>query len=603
MTDQKQAKIMKNILNYMIFQRFFKIMGLTGLFLLTFLPAEAREELLRPAPEIATGFEQKQSAVGAQIMAVTAHPEATKAAYDVLMKGGTAADAAIAAQLVLGLVEPQSSGLGGGAFALYYDAASKKVISFDGRETAPESAGEYLFVDSDGKPMPFYEAALGGRSVGVPGLPAMMEMMHERHGRMVWSDLFSSAINLAQKGFTVTPRLHKMLKAEKTQFSHDVKTKLYFFPDTNTPVAEGDVLNNLFYAQTLKTLAENGVNSFYQGKIAENIVVKVREAAQNPGLISLEDMASYKAVVRNPVCDSYRRYQICSMAEPSSGGLTLIHILKLLERFDLAAWGADSPKSWHVIAEASRLAFADRNKYMADPDFVKTPGLDLLTNRYVQERTYLISTEAPFQNVFAGAPPSMREMPKTGSDVYQRPPSTTHISIVDRYGNIVSMTSSIESAFGSHLMVDGFLLNNQLTDFSFKPVDDEGKPITNRVEGGKRPRSSMTPTIIFDPEGKPFMVIGSAGGSRIIGFVLQRIIAAIDWGIDVEQSIAMPHVLHRGKKLEVEETGVRFAEPLKNIGHPVQVGPMNSGLTAIQFKNNQMIGVADPRREGIALGQ
>lgn len=594
---------MVNIVNYMIFQRFFLIFVLSALFLLPFSSVKALEEGLRPTPEIATGIGAVQVAKGTQMMAVTAHPEATKAAYQILEQGGNAVDAAIAAQLVLGLVEPQSSGLGGGAFALHFDASTKKVISFDGRETAPQDAGEYLFIDQDGKPMKFFDAALGGRAVGVPGLPRMMEVMHARNGSLPWEMLFDPAIELAQKGFTVTPRLSRMLDEGAAKFRHDVKTKLYFFPDSTNPLEAGDTRNNLFYAQTLKDLAANGADRFYTGQMAEDIVSKVRGAVHNPGSLSVEDMAAYQVKLRNPVCDSYRGYQICSMAEPSSGGLTLLQILKLLERFDLAALGSDNPKSWHIIAEASRLAFADRNTYMADADFVTTPSTGLLENRYIQERTYLISTETPFQSVYAGVPPVMRGQAKQGADVYTRPPSTTHISIVDAAGNIVSMTSSIESAFGSHLMVNGFLLNNQLTDFSFNPVDVQGNPVANRADGGKRPRSSMTPTIIFDPNGQPFMVIGSAGGSRIIGFVLQRVIAAIDWGMPIDKAMAMPNILHRGNKLEVEDIGLEFAEPLMTIGHAVKVGPMNSGLTAIQFVNDQMVGAADPRREGTAMGR
>lgn len=600
---QNQAIIMVDIVNYMIFQRFLLIFVLSALFLLPFSSVKALEDELRPAPEIATGVQATQVAIGRQMMVVTAHPEATKAAYTMLDKGGNAIDAAIAAQLVLGLVEPQSSGLGGGAFALYFDAQSKKIISFDGRETAPQDAGEYLFIDQDGKPMKFFDAALGGRAVGVPGVPRLLETMHARDGALPWVVLFEPAIDLAQKGFTVTPRLSKMLSEGAAKFRHDVKTKLYFFPDSVNPLEAGDTRDNLFYAQTLKNLAADGADVFYKGQMAEDIVSKVRGAVHNPGSLSVEDMAAYQVKMRNPVCGSYRGYQICSMPEPSSGGLTLLQILKLLERFDLAVLGPDNPKSWHIIAEASRLAFADRNKYMADGDFVKTPAEGLLENRYIQERTYLISVDTPFQSVYAGVPSNMIEQVEQGSDFEARPPSTTHISIVDAVGNIVSMTSSIESAFGSHLMVNGFLLNSELTDFSFQPFDKEGNPIANRVEGGKRPRSSVTPTIVFDPDGQPFMVIGSAGGSRIIGFVLQRIIAAIDWGLPIDESLEMPNILHRGEKLEVETSAMDLAEPLMEIGHAVLVGDMNSGLTAIQFVNGQIIGAADPRREGTAMGR
>ncbi|MEM9469407.1 MAG: gamma-glutamyltransferase [Pseudomonadota bacterium] len=586
----------------MRFGHFFIVLGLTALFLLEFSSVQALEETLRPAPEIATGLNTVKAARGSKMMAVTAHPEATRVAYDILKRGGTAMDAAVAAQLILGLVEPQSSGLGGGGFAIYYDATARQVFSYDGRETAPQNVGSHLFIDSDGKPIRFYEAVVGGRAVGVPGMPRLLEMMHRVHGELSWRELFSPAIQLAEGGFDVTPRLHQSLTASSQRFDIDTKTKLQFFPDGKTPIQVGERLGNSAYAATLRTLAQDGVDAFYQGHIAKDIVAKVRGIKSNPGQLSLEDFTSYRAKMRNTVCDTYRGYKICSMGEPSSGGLTLLQTLRILEQFNLKALGANNPKSWHIIAEASRLAFADRNKYIADSDFTETPGLTLLDEQYIKARAKLINPEKAMMDVSAGQP-DFENQQAFGADNKIKNTGTTHISIVDSIGNIVSMTSSIETAFGSHVMVNGFLLNNQLTDFSFKPNDEKGRLIANKVEGGKRPRSSMTPTIIFDPKGQPFMVIGSAGGSRIIGYVLQRIIAAIDWGMPIDQSIAAPHILHRGQKLEVETSGLNKAEPLKNLGHPVLVGEMNSGLTAIQFNGRQMVGVADPRREGVALGE
>lgn len=587
----------------MINSRFISIFSLFLAFLSVSAPVFALEEGLRPAPEIATGVSAVDSVRGTSMMAVTAHPEATKAAYEILKRGGTAIDAAITAQLVLGLVEPQSSGIGGGAFALYFDAEHRQVFSFDGREVAPQTAGEYLFVDEDGKAMNFYDAAIGGRAVGVPGVPRMMEMMHNMYGDLSWRELFSPAIQLAEQGVKVTPRLSKMLESNKRKFDVDVKTKLNFFPDSKNPLRVGRIYKNEDYAKTLRLLATQGTDAFYQGKMAQDIVAKVRDIKGNPGALTLEDMAAYRAKMRDVVCDTYRGYKICSMAEPSSGGITLLQILKMLEGFNLRALGVDNPKSWHIISEASRLAFADRNKYIADPEFVPPRSKGLLNSSYIKKRANKIDMNKAMLEIKAGTPPISQKQASLGVDDTIKPPGTTHMSIVDMSGNIVSMTSSIESAFGSHLMVNGFLLNNQLTDFAFVPADEEGRPKANKVEGGKRPRSSMAPTIIFDPQGQPFMAIGSAGGSRIIGFVLNQIISVIDWNIPIDQSISRPHILHRGKKIEVEHSGISMAEPLKDHGHPVLVGDMNSGITAIQFNGRSMIGVADPRREGVAMGE
>lgn len=587
----------------MIFSRFCQILPLFAACFLVIGPLEARETKRPLAPEIATGIQAKKATPGAKVMAVTAHPDATKAAFDILKRGGTAADAAIAAQMVLGLVEPQSSGIGGGGFVLYYDAQKKHLITLDGREAAPSTAGHHLFMGEDGKPMGFYDAALGGRSVGIPGLLKMLEKLHDWQGKLPWADLFSPAIQLAQNGFKVTPRLEAMLMKERKRFEVDTKTKLYFYPDAATPIKADTVKRNPDYAITLRGIAQNGIQDFYEGALAQNIVEKVQESIGNRGLMSVEDLAAYEIKERKAVCGSYRRYKICSMGQPSSGGLTLLMILGMLENFDLASWGPNNPTSWHVISEASRLAFEDRNKYMADPDFVSTPDTLLLNKAYLKKRASLIKPRKAMLEVEAGIPPGWSDKYRRASDASVKPPGTTHISIVDKYGNILSMTSSIENAFGSRLMVKGFLLNNQLTDFSFNPNDKNGFPVANRVEGNKRPRSSMAPTIVFDPKGQPFLVVGSAGGSRIIGYVLQRIIAMIDWGIGVQGAVNMPHILHRGEKLEVERSGMKFAVPLKDLGHPVLVGEMNSGLTAIHFKNGYAFGAADPRRDGVAMGE
>ncbi len=570
--------------------------------LLAFASVDALAQDRPNAPEIATKTSKVQTAMGSKFMVVTAHPDATKAAYDILNKGGTAADAAIAAQMVLGLVEPQSSGIGGGAFIVYYDAVQGKLFSIDGRETTPIVASPYLFTKDDGKAMGFYDAANGGRSVGTPGLLRALEKLHGWQGKAPWRDLFQPAIKLAEKGFTVSHRLQKSLQKEASRFEADTQAKIYFFPDTTRSIEGGARKVNQDYAATLNHIADNGAASFYNGPLALNLVEKVRKN-KKVGMLSIEDMTEYQAKERMPVCGGYRGYKICSMGQPSSGALTLLNTLGILEHFDLRSMGKDNLQSWHIIAEASRLAFADRNYYMADPDFVKTPDTLLLDPLYLKSRAALIQHKSPMQDVRHGVPAGWVASISQAQDASVKPPGTTHMSIVDGYGNILSMTSSIENAFGSRIMVDGYLLNNQLTDFAFVPNDKNGNPKANRVEGGKRPRSSMSPTIIFDPENKPFMVIGSAGGSRIIGFVLQRIISVIDWDMDIAQALAAPHIVHRGKKLELESSGVDMAEPLKDFGHPVLVGEMNSGLTAIHFKNGQMTGAADPRRDGTAMGR
>lgn len=595
----KEAKASKNNklgIYYMIFRRFLQIsvflsvLGTSGYALAQDAPL---------APEPTTGIQQKQEVSASDFMAVTAHPDATKAAYDILKQGGTAADAAIAAQMVLGLVEPQSSGVGGGAFLLYYDNKHKQLFTLDGRETAPSTAGEHLFTGADGKPMGFYEAALGGRSVGTPGVLKLLSKLYDWQGKTDWVTLFQPAIQLAEKGFTVSERLNKMLAEEQPRFEKDVKAKIFFFPDTVNPIEAGSVKRNPEYAISLRQIAQEGPTVFYGGKLGKDIVEHVKKFK---GSLSIEDLTAYQAKERKAVCDGYRGYKVCSMGEPSSGGLTLLMILGMLENFDLPSWGPNNPTSWHVINEASRLAFADRNKYMADADKVETPNELLLNSDYLNQRSKLIDINKPMLSVSAGLPPAWIDV-EQGSDPRTKNSGTSHISIVDSYGNILSMTTSVETAFGSHLMVGGFVLNNQLTDFSFKPTDENGQLVANRVGPGKRPRSSMAPVIVFDPKGRPFMVIGSAGGSRIIGYVLQRIISVIDWKMGLQDAIDAPNILNRGNKLELESSGMNWAETFKNLGHPVLVGDMNSGLTAIQFKKGKLIGAADPRRDGIAMGQ
>ncbi len=583
---------------YSMFRGLGRITVLTLLLFIVSFQSLAQDS---PLPELATGKAKATEAIAQHYMVVSAHPLASRIGSEILQRGGSAADAGIAVQLALGLVEPQSSGLGGGAFALYYDAAQKKLYSFDGRETAPMSAGKYLFIDDDGKPMSFAKASIGGRAVGVPGVPRLLETLHKNFSRLSWREVFSPVIGLSQSGFEVSPRLAALLRAERNNFYADVPTKLVFYPDSSTPLRSGERLRNTDYTQTLTLMALNGADAFYKGDLPEKIIEKLRTNRASISGITTEDFESYTVKERDPVCGQYRGYKICSMGEPSSGGLTLLQMLGLLEGFDLKSWGKDNPKSWHVIAEASRLAFADRNLYMADPDKVSTPGVRLIDPTYIQQRRALINPETALRQIDAGTPPGWSAPAPIKGDGSIKPPGTSHITIVDGYGNILSMTTSIEQAFGSHIMVGGVLLNNQLTDFSFTP-EVNGAPVLNRVEGGKRPRSSMAPVIIFDPSGAPVYALGSAGGSAIIGYVAQRVIGLIDWGLSPQQAMAMPNIIHRGNALEAESDAPITQKEMSVFGHPLEITDLNSGLTMIELKNGKLIGAADPRREGVALG-
>lgn len=553
-----------------------------------------------PTKNTVRKLEHPQIASTREAMVVTAHPLATDAAFEILVSGGNAVDAAVAAQLVLGLVEPQSSGLGGGAFVLYYNSRDKTLYSFDGRETAPEKADENLFI-RNGHPMGFWEAVIGGRAVGTPGTPKLLDKLHTRFGQKEWKSLFDPALKLAGQGFEVTPRLARLIEKDKDRLSRYEKTRQYFFKKDGTPYQAGDILKNRDYAETLRLFRSQGEVTFYRGALAHEIIAAVRRVPDNKGYLGLNDLKAYDIIQRPNLCAPYRQYTVCSMGEPSSGGLTLLQILGMLEGFDLG--NKPNADAIHLIIEASRLAFADRNFYMADPDFVDTPGAHLLTPEYLQRRSRLISENRRMTNaqVTPGIPPNWLDK-KRAADTSIKPPGTTHISIKDRDGNLVSMTSTIEQAFGSRVMTNGFLLNNELTDFSFVPKKN-GWPVANRVEGGKRPRSSMAPTIVFHPDGSPYLIIGSAGGSRIIGYVLKSLIHIIDWKSSVETALKSPHFLSRGHGIEMEPGLEEFHARLKSLGHSVKTGEMNSGLTAIKIDEGlQITGSADPRREGKPAG-
>mgnify|MGYP002640609753 CR=1 FL=1 len=556
-----------------------------------------------PPPEDSTGWQRKTLTVAKRHLVAAAHPRAVKAGLEILRAGGNAVDAAIAVQLVLNLVEPQSSGIGGGAFLLHHDGATGTLTTYDGRETAPARATPGLFLDADGKPMAFRDAVVGGRPVGVPGVVALMAKAHAAHGRLPWNRLFEPAIALARTGFVVGPRLAAMLAGPRAaRLRAEPTARAYFFPG-GIALKAGDVVRNPAFADTLTRIAEGGRAAFYSGAIARDIAAAVQGHAGNPGSLGEADLDAYKAVERAPVCLVYRVYRVCGMGPPSSGGQTVGQILGLLERFDLPDMSPEDALPWHLLAEASKLAFADRNRFSADADYVPVPVRGLLDRGYLAARARLFdAAEAMPVPTAAGAPP-WREGRAMAPDNAEGRPGTSHISIVDGDGNAVAMTTTIEGAFGAHLMVRGFLLNNQLTDFSFRPKID-GVPVANAVAPGKRPRSSMAPTIVYDRDGGLRLVVGSPGGSQIIGYVAKTLIAVLDWNMDVQAAIDLHLVVNRNGPTDIEEheRPQALAAALAARGHEIRFRQLNSGLHVIEIRNGMLYGGADPRREGIALG-
>jgi gamma-glutamyltranspeptidase/glutathione hydrolase len=564
------------------------------------LPLAAEQS--RPAPEGASGTTEKSLVVAERQMVVAAEPLAAEAGREILRQGGSAADAAIATELVLGLVEPQSSGLGGGAFVVYWDAQSRALVTFDGRETAPAAAKPDRFM-RDGKPMPFEAAVRSGLSVGVPGVMRALEAVHKRFGKLPWAALFAPAIKLAEEGFPVSPRLAALLEASKAEnFSAGARAR--FFDENDRPVAAGNIMTNAAYVETLKAIAEKGADAFYSGPIADAIVKAVQSASSIPGDMTAADLAGYAAKERAPVCIGYRGKKVCGMGPPSSGALSVGTVLKLIEPFSEVQGSAAlmSAPALHIIAEAEKLAFADRNRYIADPDQVSVPS-GLTDYAYLAERRKLIDPQKAMDKAEPGLPPGLAK--KTfGKDATNEVPGTTQISIVDAEGNALSMTATIESAFGSHLWAAGFFLNNELTDFSFIPVDESGAAVANAVAGGKRPRSSMAPTIVLDAQGTPEIVTGSPGGSQIILYVVKTLVGILDWGLDAQQSAALSNFGSQGGPLIIEYSPyyVWPAFELTAYGHAIGNATMTSGIHTIVRKDGHLEGGADPRREGVALG-
>ena len=554
-------------------------------------------------PEDSTGRAQNTLTIAKQQMVAAAHPDAVAAGLEILRLGGSAADAAIAVQLVLNLVEPQSSGIGGGAFALFHDAATDRTIAFDGRETAPIRVTPNLFMMSDGTPMKFEDATIGGRAVGAPGTLALLARLFQAQGKLTWSELFTPAIRLAQDGFIVGPRLAKLLAGDRAKRLRSFATARDYFYPGGEPLRAGSRKTNPEFAETLIAISEHGPSAFYTGPIAHDIIDAIRKTPKNPGQLSLTDLATYEIIERAPVCHSYRAYLICGMGPPSSGGLTVGQILGMLAHFDLPSMGADNPQSWHLLAEASKLAFADRNQFIADTDFVPVPEKGLLNPTYLTKRSELIRRETSILTPAAnGLPPGINQTIYAPNAQKSRP-GTSHISIVDAAGNAISMTTTIEGAFGSQVMVRGFLLNNELSDFSFLPARN-GLAVANRVEPRKRPRSSMAPTLVFNADGTLRLVIGSPGGSRIIGYVAKTLVANLDWDMDIQSAIDLGHVVNRNGATDFEAgtEAERLVPAFTALGHATRIRDLNSGLHGIEIVEGTLRGGADPRREGVARG-
>jgi gamma-glutamyltranspeptidase/glutathione hydrolase len=533
-------------------------------------------------------------------MVAAANPYAAEAGRQMLRQGGSAVDAAIATQMVLTLVEPESSGIGGGAFLMLYDPKTKSVKSFDGRETAPASATPGMFLDADGKPRKHFDAVPGGLSTGVPGVIALFDLVHRKYGRLAWAKLFAPAIRLAETGFPVSRKLAAELRAFP-QMAQMPSIRRYFYHADGTPVAQGEILKNPQLAATLRLIAKGGAKAFYTGRIARDIVDAVQHAPVNPGGMTLKDLAGYRAVERPAVCGAYRGYKLCSMGPPSSGGIAVLQILGMLERFPESDLVPDSLSEVHLFTQASRLAFADRAMFLGDPDVINVPVRGLLDHGYLAQRSALIDPTKDMGLASAGTPPDKRAdyAPQRSAQL----PGTSHLSVVDDRGQVVSMTTTIEFVLGSEVMADGFFLNNELTDFSFDPVLN-GKPVANAPGPGKRPMSAMSPTIVFDAKGHFAIATGSPGGPAIIDYVAQNLIAMIDGHMNPQDAAALPHpvnpngptLLEKGTALEA------LRDPLTAMGHTVVFYNLESGTHTIERVPGGYIGGADPRRDGVAIG-
>lgn len=534
-------------------------------------------------------------------MVATANPLATQAGVEILEKGGSAVDAAIAVQTVLTLIEPQSSGIGGGAFMLYYDAKTGDVQSYDGREAAPMGATPDMFLDkTTGKPMEFWTAVKSGRSTGAPAVLKMLHLAWSEHGKLGWDQGFQNAKNLAENGYKLTPRTAGLLQALPNMTEPGDGVKQYFYDKDGKPFAAGTLMKNPAYAKTMDDIATQGIDVFYKGYIAQDIV-KAVQSKSIPGTLSMEDMANVRVERKEPLCQSYRVHMICGMGMPSSGGIGELMIMGIVENFDMPKMG-NSVEGIHHYIEAQRLGYVDRDTYVADDKFVSVPVKGLLDKKYLKERAAIISNDKSFDKVSVGTPEGAH---KRGKDATGKEHGTSHFVIVDKAGNVVSMTTSVENLFGSQTMVDGFFINNQLTDFSMLPVDADGMAIVNAVAAGKKPRSSMSPTIVFDKDGQFELGIGSPGGNAIIAYVTKALIGILDWDMPLQDALDQPNIIARSTPVSMEFSRMdkNKLDGLTALGHKFQGGggAENSGLHAIMFKDGKLIGAADSRREGNAV--
>ena len=556
--------------------------------------------LLGIAASAATSRSRPHSAAPAAALepfAIAANPLAAQAGLNVLKRGGSAVDAAIAIQAMLSLVEPQSSGVGGGAFMTYYDARTGKITVYDGREVAPAQAAGTMFLDPSGKPLPFSTAVVSGRATGVPGAIKMLALAHREHGKLGWSSLFGDAERAADEGFIVSPRLARMIHADFAE-NHAPDVIRYFSKPDATLLNAGDRLVNKPYASFLRRLARLGPAALYSGSTAAKIIARTH-AGPLAGSMTMADLANYRPIKREPVCGHYRLYILCAPPPPASG-IGLIELVQILSNTDIASRGASDPQAWYLFAQASRLMYADRDRYVGDPAFVQVPVAGLIDPAYAAARAKLIGPTAgppPAAGVPAGAVVA-------ANDNTLEPTGTSHLIVQDAQGNVVSMTTTVESIFGTGRMVDGFFLNNQLTDFSFLPVDDLGRPVANAVAAGKRPRSSMTPAILLGPDGRFAGAIGSAGGNSIPAFVAKSLVASIDWKEGMRQALAEPNLVARGPNFQGEVTkfSPELLEGLRKRGIDLKPGQgEDSGVTAVLIRNGRIDGAADPRREGVVL--
>jgi gamma-glutamyltranspeptidase/glutathione hydrolase len=531
----------------------------------------------------------------------SADPRASEAGQEILRAGGSAADAAMAMMLALTVVEPQSSGIGGGGFMVHHDARRGTIDTIDGREKAPAAAGPDRFLTPDGKTMGFRDAFAGGLSVGVPGNIRLMERTHQRWGRLPWASLFAPAIRLAEDGFQVTPVLNSRLTAMAGLWRDFPEISALYLDADGKPPAVGTTIRNPALAALLRRIAAEGPDAFYTGTAAQALIDAVARSPRHPSTITADDMSGYKAVDRPAVCAPYRRYKVCGMGPPSSGATTVLQILGMIERFDMPGMGRADPRSWHVLGEAMLLAYADRERYLGDRDFVAVPVAGLIDPAYLARRSRMIALDRTRDDYPAGKPPGAEARTDAVSGEVA---GTTHFVATDGEGNVASMTSTVEGPFGSQLVASGMVLNNELTDFSFAPEED-GAPVANRVEPGKRPLSSMTPTIVYDADGRVVLALGSAGGKRIIMHVLKTLVGVLDFGLPAAEAIALPNIYFQGKKLLVEQ-GTMLADMapgLAALGHEVEAANVSSKVNAIERAGDGWRGAADPRSPGVALAE